>query len=134
MRKKSEKGITLLELVVAVGIVGIVILISATLIGQSYRALSATTSRADVEDLRFRIRTALRCAETVANMPAPCPVGTPLDLYGTGGGILVPAGGGTLVGFHVQATCTAVRNEYAVKFRKNSGGALKDLFTFPPGC
>ncbi len=126
----SESGMSLLSVVVAFGITGILAGMMTIFFSNSMSFANDITVRNNLEDLRRLVRIGTNCQLTVAAKPATCGAGTLLELKK--GSAKKPT---TFVDipyskfgkYDLKASCTAVAHEYNIEVRRGFG-SWKKLF------
>lgn len=126
-----QSGASILTVLVALGIAGILATISASYFKNSLEASNIVRDRNHVEDLRRLVRVSVNCGATVASRPKNCPEGTSVELAK---GVKKPASfvskKGTKFGdYELSAECGAAPHLFVVKYRRQQQ-AWSSLF--PP--
>ena len=85
----NESGSSLLSIVVAVGILGIIIKISASMFANQVQVGTALERREQLEGLRATLRMGLDCKKTISMLAATSPANTDIELVRQNGLTLV---------------------------------------------
>ncbi len=129
----------MVEIMVAIGLVGIAIYMMTQFFSRSLEQSKVVSDLADLEDLRSGIRIMRDCTTTSPSLPASCStspvVTTPVRVLRHDGTELIKIPDGTytrLHNYHVKAECIDPIGTISIQAQPLNGGAWQDLFTNPP--
>ncbi len=132
--RKSASGFTLIELLSALLIGGALTYVAITGVGTTLKQNKLAAEIATKERIRIQLRLALNCTNTVAALDATCPAGTPIELLGASGQVLVAKTKTAFFDSMVAAYCSSVPKEFDVQVLLPGKADYEKLFFIPLGC
>jgi|NOAtaT_7_FD_contig_21_3855916_length_1147_multi_9_in_0_out_0_1 hypothetical protein len=135
--RSSQEGVTIVEVLVALGILGVVAVGLGRLMNNSMTAQRSVELRSDVEDLRRFIQTNLSCAKTFDSFPSrPVNCSGNIALRRENGSIIVASGGQALGNWTLTARCENIGGQSGLSIYATrpapGGGFLLDPLTRRP--
>jgi prepilin-type N-terminal cleavage/methylation domain-containing protein len=140
--KRGQAGLTLVEIMIALGIAGVVTLVSMTVFKNFQQSRQLLDDQVELEDFKLIVRTNLRCKETLAAIGPTCSANKAVPIMGPATApaklkTLIPAAGRKIQDYQVVARCVgASPKEWRITYvnTKTPGAAPKPLFVPPLGC
>lgn len=119
----KQSGASIVTVLVAIGIVGIMAAVSANYFKNSSDVSNSIRARNQIEDLRRLVRLSVNCEATLAGRPASCADGTPVELKR---GVKTPTtfvsvAGSKFGDYEVRAKCGEGPHIFQVEFRRKQG-------------
>lgn len=146
-RSGSQQGGSLISMLVAVGIMGILALAFANTFTNNMKTLKDIQKSGDVEDIKRLVRLTMDCTRTVAAKPASCPLNTYVNMkrIATSDINLIQLYTANppptvIANYGLRAKCGSSANSFLVDYCEMSvpGGSScatwKPLFSVPIAC
>lgn len=134
----SEKGSSLVGVMVAIGILGILAVIFSAMMSNTIQVSKMVERKSEQEDLRRYIRIAMSCSKTLASVPVPCPAETLVDIRKIDNTVLIAAASGNsrlkIGEYYVQAFCTGMPREFNFRSSLKQQEAGDLMFKIPYPC
>ena len=128
----SERGVSLIALLVAVGLLGIMAIVGMSAFKNSVDTMRALTVKSDFEDLRNYIRIGMDCSKTFAKQP--CSGAIQIVSKGKDSRTLVAKNDAKLGVYFLKASCQVSEGMKFVKIkaRRSAHDNWDELFTNVP--
>lgn len=131
---RNQRGMTLIECVVAVAIAGTIALALSQLTGGVFTALKSLNERIEIEEMRALLRLTVHCPTSMARRPSGCAVDDLVSLYDKTGRVKVAAPFTTIGKRRVRAACSADPKVFRVQTWHQNDGRWNDVFAIPFSC
>ena len=122
---KNQSGASLVAVMVAIGIGGIIIAVIVSILESSLQRVTVMIRAADERDLRLFIAVNLDCTKTKDRHPT-C-AGASINLVQSDNTVLIPAAGRRIGKYLVRPSC--VGGLIVPQYQYAAGTTWKDLFT-----
>lgn len=135
--ENNQKGISLVGVMVAVGLIGIVALVLSSMFKGMTENLKSLRDKSDVEDLKRYIRFGMNCTKTYEAMPHPCNANAIIAVKRRLGTNLVEpysqSNHTKLDKYIIKAQCTGSRDEFQI-YKSINGSSWSPIFQLPLNC
>lgn len=130
---KSEAGMSLISILVAIGLTGILATIMGTIWTNSFKTQHRLELKGDIASAKSYIKSQLDCEATLTPMPS-CSSSTPVTLKKVGGGNLTTSNGLLYGNFYAAATCDSTSGTLVINLAKkdSAGNFMKDPLSNTP--
>lgn len=118
MFNNRKNGFSLLQIVIALGLMSGLALMTAQLLKSSARGTRKISNLSDLNSIRHTLTTTLDCAQTLGNPALPAACGGPYTLRRISGDPITESGG-DLGNWNLEANCAA--NEIIISGSENQG-------------